>query len=265
MAEDLEMAIRSGAGADARRRLVEVARAEGDDLALDVLARHASAGSGLATELLIEHLDRSGVVRRFVRGVLLDETAVDDVCQDTLISVAAGIGSFSGESKVTTWLNRIARNRAVDHLRRQREASELSDDQAGPTERMSSLIASRLSVQALLDQLPDHYRETVTMRVVDGLPYAEIAALLDRSVGMADVPADPQGDSVECRAQEVIELAQGGFIAFGVAERERDGDHGGHEVRADLAVTAFGGQLRGCDCYARAERQYADRKRDLSR
>src|SRR5690606_29035926 len=117
-----------------------------DPEVLDVLARAAAdggVGARLATELLVERLDASGVVRRFVRAALLDEAAVDDVTQDALISVAGSVHSFAGEAKVTTWVHRIVRHRVVDHLRRQRATSPLPPDDLAPAERMSSLIATR--------------------------------------------------------------------------------------------------------------------------
>lgn len=158
------------------------ADAAADDV-LDLLAARAAAGSALATELLVERLDESGVVRRFVRGALLDESAVDDVCQDVLISVATSIHTFAGASRVTTWVHRIVRNRVVDHLRRQRATTPLPDDDVGPGERMSSLIATRATVRDALSALPDLYREPVTLRDVQGLPYSEVAERLGRSVG----------------------------------------------------------------------------------
>lgn len=150
---------------------------------LDLLGARAAAGSPLATELLVELLDESGVVRRFVRGALLDESAVDDVCQDTLISVATSIHSFTGASKVTTWVHRIVRNRVVDHLRRQRATTVLPDDDVAPGARMSSLIATRATVRDALDALPALYREPVTLRDIEGLPYSAVADRLGRSVG----------------------------------------------------------------------------------
>src|SRR5690606_14564655 len=141
------------------RQLLDGAPAD-DPEVLDALARAAAAGgtgSRLATELLVERLDASGVVRRFVRGALLDEAAVDDVTQDALISVADSIASFSGAAKVTTWVHRIVRNRVVDPLRRQRATSPLPADDVGPAERMSSMIATRATVREVLAGLPDRY------------------------------------------------------------------------------------------------------------
>ena len=174
-------ALDDGDGHTARR----VARATTGDAAADVLdaiGLRAAAGSALATELLVEQLDESGVVRRFVRGALLDEAAVDDVSQDVLIAVATSVRSFSGGSRVTTWVHGIVRHRVVDHLRRQRATAPLPDDDVGPSERMSSLIATRATVRDALAALPDLYREPVTLRDIEGLPYATVADRLGRSV-----------------------------------------------------------------------------------
>lgn len=134
-------------------------------------------------EVLLERLDEAGVARRMVRAALLEESAVDDVTQDVLISAAAGIGRFRGEAKVTTWLHTIVRHRVVDHLRRQRATLPLPADDVGPAARMSSLLATRATVQAVLAGLPELYRVPVTLRDVDGLPYQEIARVLGRSEG----------------------------------------------------------------------------------
>lgn len=150
---------------------------------LTLLATTAAGGSSLATELLIERLDETGVVRRLVRSALLEEAAVDDVGQDVLIAVAGSIGGFRGDAKVTTWLHTIVRNRVVDHLRRQRATAPLPEDEVSLGQRMSSLLATRATVQAALDALPDLYREPVTLRDLQGLSYAEVAARLGRPEG----------------------------------------------------------------------------------
>ena len=153
------------------------------DEALAILAAHAAEGSALAVALLIVQLDESGVVRRFARAALLDESAIDDVSQDSLISIAASVGSFSGGSKVTTWVHSIVRRRVVDHLRRQRATSPLPEGDAGPGERMSSLLATRATVRDAVAALPEPYRSPVTLRDLEGLSYEDIAERLDLPLG----------------------------------------------------------------------------------
>jgi RNA polymerase sigma-70 factor, ECF subfamily len=68
----------------------------------------------------VEAIDATGLARAAVACFLIDEAAVDDVTQDVLIAVARSVGSFRGDARFTTWLFRMARNLAVDHLRRSR-------------------------------------------------------------------------------------------------------------------------------------------------
>src|SRR5690625_7261487 len=73
-----------------------------DELLAEV-ARVAAAGapgSALATELLIETLDRSGIVRRFAAAALLDTAAVDDGAQASPASIAHTTGSLRGAARV---------------------------------------------------------------------------------------------------------------------------------------------------------------------
>lgn len=173
---DLEHALAAEDYASAREAAAALTEARQSDAALAVLARQAVASTE-ALELLIELLDSSGVVRRFAGAALLDKGAVDDVSQDALISIAQSIESYDGRGKVTTWVHSIVRRRAVDYLRRQRETSPLHDE-IGPTARMSSIIATRTTVQQVLAGLPATYRVPVTLRDLEGLPYAEIAEQL---------------------------------------------------------------------------------------
>lgn len=80
-------------------------------------------------------------------------------------------------------MHRIARNRVVDHLRRQRATSPLPPEDLGPAERMSSIIATRATVRDVLAALPEPYREPVVLRDVEGLSYAEVGERLGRGVG----------------------------------------------------------------------------------
>lgn len=179
---ELEDALQSGNTAAARRLSRSAVEAAKYDDALAVLA-HSAPHDPIAAELLVEALDASGTVRRFAHAALLDHTAVDDVSQDALISVADSIRSYNGHSKVTTWVHSIVRRRVVDHLRRQRESAPLPEADVGPATRMSSMIATQASVQQALAELAEIYREPVTLRDIEGLPYAEVAARLGRAEG----------------------------------------------------------------------------------
>jgi RNA polymerase sigma-70 factor (ECF subfamily) len=180
--EPLHDALTAGdhpAASDAAETLIAAGRT---DAALDLTARFAARDNPLALELLLELLDRTRTVHRIAAGVLLDHAVVDDVAQEAFISIVASIGRYRGDGKFTTWVHPIVRRRVVDHLRRQKETAPL-DEELLPSQRMSSLIATRASVRDALAQLPALYREPVTMRDIDSLPYAEIAERLGRPEG----------------------------------------------------------------------------------
>lgn len=180
--EELERALGT-ADAGAARRLSRAAiGTDRMDGALALLARHARE-DGAFVDLLVEVLDASGVVRRFTQAALLDHAAVDDVSQEALISIAASIGSFDGRGKVTTWVHSIVRRRVVDHLRRQRSTVPLTEETVPEAPRMSSLIATRETVHAALNALPELYHRPVVMRDLEGHSYADIAQALGRPDG----------------------------------------------------------------------------------
>jgi RNA polymerase sigma factor (sigma-70 family) len=177
--QELCAAVRAEEGVRARACAAVVAEPQRWAL----LAGEAAAGSGLAVEMLVEELDASGTVRRFVRRALLDEHAVDDVVQDSLISVASSVGSFRGGSAVSTWVHQIVQRRVVDHLRRQRATAPLPPDDVAPWQRISSMIATRETVRDAVARLPELYRAPVEMRDLQGLEYAVIAERLGRATG----------------------------------------------------------------------------------
>ena len=114
--------------------------------------------------------DRSAfadLYRRYVRmvhGVLLarlPRAEVDDLVQDVFVTAMQRVGSLREAAAFPGWLASIARNRAIDFLRRRRvETTELVDEPAAPDG----------------DTLPEAYRETLVLRLVEGLSGAEIAA-----------------------------------------------------------------------------------------
>jgi RNA polymerase sigma-70 factor, ECF subfamily len=163
-------------------RLSSTGRA--DDDALDLLASRA-ADDPLARELLIGVLDDTGLARAAVGRVLLNESAVEDVTQDVLVAVVRSVRGFRGDARFRTWLFQLARNQAVDHLRRERATTPLDDHDVGEAQRMSSIIATRLSARLLVERLQEPYRSAVALRDLDQWTYEDIAEHL--GVGEATV------------------------------------------------------------------------------
>ncbi len=150
---------------------------------IDVLARQAAAGDPRSLDQLLTVIDNERLARPAIRSLIVDDTDADDLAQDVLIKVSSGITTFKGDAKFTTWLYTVARNCAISHLRRKRDDVQLRDDDVSPTQRVSSIISSRHDIAAALRDLPDHYREVVMLRDVDGLSYGDIAEQLTINIG----------------------------------------------------------------------------------
>jgi RNA polymerase sigma-70 factor (ECF subfamily) len=111
-----------------------------------------------------------GIAVAFVGG-----TDADDVTQDVFLKVFRSIDELRDPAALAPWVCGIARNAARDWLRqrRRRVTAPLEDDPAAP-ERGDDQLAER--VLALVRSLPEAYRETLVLRLVEGLSGAEIAA-----------------------------------------------------------------------------------------
>ena len=112
---------------------------------------------------------------RMVHGVVLARVPyadVDDLVQDVFVSALERLTSLREHAAFPGWLAAIARNRAVDHLRRTPPHGELPDSIASPPQDTTNALA----VLEIVRQLPDAYRETLTLRLVEGMTGPEIAA-----------------------------------------------------------------------------------------
>ncbi len=117
-----------------------------------------------------------------VHGVLLAWVGpheVEDLLQEVFLSALSRIDSLERPGELGSWLCAIARNRAHDHWRTRRsgaiEATEEIPDARGSNDRLEEEDEARAVLGAIRD-LPEAYRETLVLRLVEGLSGEEIAA-----------------------------------------------------------------------------------------
>jgi len=113
---------------------------------------------------------------RVIHGVLLARAPradIEDLVQDVFLSAWNRLGSLRDPAAFGGWLSMIARNRATDFQRRTVDAVELPDDLSAPES--SSARAEALGVLDVIRTLPEAYRETLVLRLVEGLTGPEIA------------------------------------------------------------------------------------------
>ena len=110
-----------------------------------------------------------------VHGIALSRVPraeADDLVQEVFISVHKNLTSLRDRSAVGPWLAKIARNRAVNYYRSARPNDELNDDIAGSR----NARPEAYEVLSVIRSMPDTYRETLVLRLIEGLTGPEIAA-----------------------------------------------------------------------------------------
>ncbi len=134
------------------------------------LVRRAQRGDDTAFASLYDRY------ARVVHGILLARVPrvdIDDLVQDVFLSAWQRLDTLRDPAAFGGWLAMITRNRATDSRRRRVEVNELPATLAG-----HDATAARAEALAILDivrSLPEAYRETLIMRLVEGFTGPEIA------------------------------------------------------------------------------------------
>jgi RNA polymerase sigma-70 factor (ECF subfamily) len=126
----------------------------------------------------------------FVRRLVIDHNDTDDVVQNVFIKVWNNLGSFREDSKLFTWLYRIAVNESLSFLKSKRLLSYLS--LASPEAMMVKSLHSdpyfdgqeiQKRLREAIIRLPKKQQLVFNMRYYDDLSYDEISEIVGTSVG----------------------------------------------------------------------------------
>lgn len=125
-----------------------------------------------------------------IRRIVLDHDDADDVLQNTFIKVYRNIDGFKGESKLYSWLYRIATNESLTFLKQKSKKAGISDEEL--KNRMVENLQSdvyfegdeiQLKLQRALATLPDKQKLVFTMKYFQEMKYEDISEALETSVG----------------------------------------------------------------------------------
>lgn len=134
------------------------------------LVRAAQSGDTTSFEALYARY--APVVHSILLGRLAAADA-DDVTQNVFITAWRKLASLRDPAAFAGWVARIARNAAEDHRRRTHESLQLDIDYAAKGRQAEAAEAAR--ALAAIRNLPVAYRETLMLRLVEGMSGAEIA------------------------------------------------------------------------------------------
>ncbi len=125
-----------------------------------------------------------------IRKMVLSHDDANDILQDVFIKAWTNIDNFRGESKLTTWLYRIAINESITFLNKKRNQNNISVDDEDSfllntlegDEYFDGDEAQKLLQQAILT-LPEKQRLVFQMKYFDEMKYEEMSDILGTSVG----------------------------------------------------------------------------------
>jgi len=134
-------------------------------------------------------------IRRYLTR-LVGENEAQDLTQEVFFKVSQGLNSFRGESKLATWIYRIARNTALDRVRspafqgsaRQTLSNDVVMEEAEPPVEQQ-LIRQEMNecIRAVIEDLPADYRSVLVLGELDELTDRQIAERLGISLPAAKV------------------------------------------------------------------------------
>ena len=160
------------------------------------LLKQAQTGDYMAFESL--HTLLEPAIARFVRRLIGPGQEAEDIVQETFIAFYMNLSRLDPKEKVRPYVFRIARNRCYDLMRRNGRYEQLSlddeptsvrisfdlDSQNGkPPDEVAHWLLLHLEVQEAMEHLPEVQRQTLILYCEEQMTYAEIAQIMDVSVG----------------------------------------------------------------------------------
>ena len=123
-----------------------------------------------------------------IRRIVLTHEDANDVLQNTFLKAWNAYDTFNRESRVSTWLTRIAINESLDLLRRNKHvASATAEDISVANTLLADDYFDGNETEAMLQeaiaQLPDVQRTVFTLRYYDEMKYSDMSKVLNTSEG----------------------------------------------------------------------------------
>lgn len=165
------------------------------------LIKGIQQGDRKAFQILVETYQR--MVVNTCLGIVHNKADAEDLAQDVFLEIFRTAENFRGDAKVSTWLYRIATNRSLNFIRKNKRnhffqsieetftggrnrASEISENCGDqPDSNITDQQRSDLLHRAI-DQLPEKQRTAFTLNKYEELPYQQIAEIMEISLASVE-------------------------------------------------------------------------------
>ncbi|MEO1049579.1 MAG: RNA polymerase sigma factor [Bacteroidota bacterium] len=157
-------------------------------------------GDQAAFKQLVERFQN--IVFNTCLNFLTNQEDAEDATQEVFIEVFNAIDQFKGQSKLSTWIYRIAVTKSLEHIRRRKSKKRWAfmqslfgnedqiwapsrDANDHPGAMMENKERSKVLFSAI-DQLPDNQRVAFTLHKIDGQSYQEVSQIMELSVSSVE-------------------------------------------------------------------------------
>ena len=125
-----------------------------------------------------------------IRNIVVDHDDTDDVLQNTFIKVFQNLKNFKGESKLFSWIYRIATNEAITFISSKAKKNNITNEEV-QQKALKNLEADeyfegdemQMKLQQAIASLPEKQQLVFKMKYFEDLKYEEISEILGTSVG----------------------------------------------------------------------------------
>ncbi|WP_372756612.1 RNA polymerase sigma factor [Mariniflexile sp.] len=125
-----------------------------------------------------------------IRNIVKDHDDTDDVLQNTFIKVYKNIHNFKGDSKLFSWMYRIATNESISYINQNAKKLQTTNEEVQllALNNLSSDVyfegdAIQLKLQKAIATLPEKQQLVFNMKYFQELKYSEISEILETSEG----------------------------------------------------------------------------------
>ena len=125
-----------------------------------------------------------------IRKIVISHADADDVLQNTFIKVYRSIDKFKGDSKLYSWLYRIATNESITHINKNAKRLQISNEEH-QNNAINNLTADvyfegdeiQIKLQKAVATLPQKQQLVFNMRYFDAMKYKDMSQALETSEG----------------------------------------------------------------------------------
>lgn len=149
--------------------------------------QNSSTSQEAFRELISEYKER---LYWHIRNMVKDHDDSDDILQNTFLKIYRNIGQFKGDSKLYSWMYRIATNESITFLNKKARRLQITSEEL-QNQIIDNLESDvyfegdeiKLKLQKAIASLPDKQQQVFNMKYFEELKYREMAEILETSEG----------------------------------------------------------------------------------